>query len=45
VLEVSVKTVESHRAALMERLDIRDVAGLVLYAVRHNLVSTDRPKE
>lgn len=44
VLEVSVKTVETHRAALMERLGIRDIAGLVLYAVRHNLVSVERPK-
>jgi DNA-binding NarL/FixJ family response regulator len=44
-LEVSVKTVETHRAALMERLGIRDVAGLVLYAVRHRLVSVDRPEE
>ena len=41
-LEVSVKTVETHRSALMERLGIRDVAGLVLYAVRQNLVSVDR---
>lgn len=40
-LDVSVKTVETHRAALMERLDIRDVAGLVMYAVRHGLVSVD----
>lgn len=41
VLEVSVKTVESHRSALMERLGIRDVAGLVLYAVRNRLVNVD----
>ncbi len=41
-LEVSVKTVETHRAALMDRLKINDVAGLVLYAVRHGLVSVDR---
>jgi DNA-binding NarL/FixJ family response regulator len=45
VLEVSVKTVETHRAGLMERLGIRDIAGLVLYAVRHNLVSAENPKE
>ena len=44
-LEVSIKTIESHRAALMERLRIRDLAGLVLYAVRHGLVSVDRPQE
>lgn len=43
-LEVSVKTVETHRAALMQRLGIHDVAGLVVYAVRHNLVSVDRPE-
>jgi DNA-binding NarL/FixJ family response regulator len=42
-LDVSVKTVETHRAALMDRLDIHDVAGLVIFAVRHGLVSVDRP--
>ena len=41
-LSVSVKTIETHRAALMDRLGIHDVAGLVLYAVRHKLVSIDR---
>jgi DNA-binding NarL/FixJ family response regulator len=40
-LNVSVKTVETHRAALMERLGIHDIAGLVLYAVRHGLISVD----
>lgn len=43
-LEVSIKTVETHRAALMERLDIHDVAGLVLFAVRHGVISVDRPE-
>ncbi|HVR19484.1 MAG TPA: response regulator transcription factor [Polyangiaceae bacterium] len=42
LLELSVKTVETHRAQLMERLDIHDLAGLVRYAVREGLVSTDR---
>ena len=41
-LNVSVKTVETHRAALMERLDIHDIAGLVLYAVRHGVINVDR---
>jgi DNA-binding NarL/FixJ family response regulator len=40
-LGLSVKTVETHRAHLMERLGIRDVAGLVRYAVRVGLVSPD----
>jgi DNA-binding NarL/FixJ family response regulator len=37
-LSLSVKTVETHRAQLMERLEIRDVAGLVRFAVRSGLV-------
>jgi len=41
-LNVSVKTVETHRAALMERLDIHDIAGLVLFAVRHGVINVDR---
>ena len=41
LLEVSVKTVETHRAQLMERLAIHDVPGLVRYAVRHGMVHID----
>jgi DNA-binding NarL/FixJ family response regulator len=41
LLEVSVKTVETHRASLMERLGIHDLAGLVIYAARHQLVSLE----
>ena len=37
-LKVSSKTVEFHRARLMHRLGIRDVAGLVRYALRTGLV-------
>lgn len=37
-LKLSVKTVETHRAQIMERLGIRDVAGLVRYAMRAGLV-------
>lgn len=37
-LNLSVKTVETHRAQIMERLGIRDVAGLVRYAIRAGLV-------
>src|SRR5579875_224089 len=42
LLDASVKTIESHRASLMERLDIHDVAGLVRYAIRHGLVSPEK---
>jgi len=37
-LGVSIKTVETHRAQLMERLDIHDITGLVRYAIRMGLV-------
>lgn len=41
VLEISVKTVETHRAQLMERLDIHDVAGLVRYAIMVGLIEVE----
>jgi DNA-binding NarL/FixJ family response regulator len=40
-LGLSVKTVDTHRTELMRRLDIHDVAGLVRYAIRRGLVSTE----
>ena len=40
ILKVSVKTVETHRAQLMERLNIHDVPGLVRYAIRIGLVQS-----
>lgn len=41
-LGVSVKTVETHRTQIMQALDIHDVAGLVRYAIRVGLISSDR---
>jgi DNA-binding NarL/FixJ family response regulator len=38
-LELSVKTIETHRLQLMQRIGIRDVAGLTLYAVKNQLVA------
>lgn len=40
-LAISVKTVEAHRLQLMSRLDIHDVPGLVRYAIRQGLVSSE----
>lgn len=37
-LELSTRTVETHRAELMERLKIRDVPGLVKMALRGGLI-------
>lgn len=38
-LNVSIKTVETHRKLLMDRLNIHDVAGLVRYAIRIGVIS------
>ena len=40
-LTLSVKTVESHRTLLMDRLDIHDTAGLVRYAMRRGMISPE----
>jgi DNA-binding NarL/FixJ family response regulator len=40
-LELSVKTVETHRSQLMKQLDIHEIAGLVRYALRTGLISGD----
>ena len=41
ILDVGVKTIETHRARLMESLDIHDVPGLVRFAIRSGLVSSE----
>lgn len=40
-LHLSTKAIEARRARLMDRLDIRDLAGLVRYAIRIGLVSAE----
>lgn len=37
-LTLSIKTIETYRAQIMARLNVRDLAGLVRYAVRNGLV-------
>jgi DNA-binding NarL/FixJ family response regulator len=41
-LGISVKTVEAHRLQLMARLSIHDLPGLVRYAIRSGLVSSEK---
>lgn len=41
ILGISVKTAESHRANIMHKLNIREVAGLVRYAIRQGLIRPD----
>ncbi len=38
LLFISVKTAETHRSRLMQKLDIHETAGLVRYAIRRGLV-------
>jgi DNA-binding NarL/FixJ family response regulator len=42
LLNLSVKTIETHRMHLMARLDLHDVAGVVRYALRTGLISAER---
>ncbi|HRT08454.1 MAG TPA: response regulator transcription factor [Candidatus Paceibacterota bacterium] len=41
ILNISPKTVEYHRAQLMDRLKIHDIPGLVRFALRTGLISTE----
>jgi DNA-binding NarL/FixJ family response regulator len=38
LLEISTRTVENHRASLMERLGLRNQIDLLRYAIRHGLI-------
>ena len=38
LLNISPKTAETHRARIMEKLDIHETAGLVRYAIRRGLI-------
>jgi len=39
-LNLSIKTVESHRMQIMRRLEIHDIPGLVRYAIRKGIISS-----
>jgi DNA-binding NarL/FixJ family response regulator len=43
-LGIHIKTVESHRTELMNRLGVRTIAGLVRYAIRTGLVPAETPE-
>ncbi len=40
-LGIGIKTVETHRAMLMERLNLHDIASLVRYAIRKGFISAE----
>jgi DNA-binding NarL/FixJ family response regulator len=39
-LKLSTKTIDSHREHIMEKLGIRNIAGLTKYAIREGLTSS-----
>jgi DNA-binding NarL/FixJ family response regulator len=39
MLGISVKTAETHRAAIMKKLDLDSLAALVRYAIRNNVIA------
>jgi len=39
ILEISVKTIETHRKQIMDKLDIRNTAGLTKYCIREGLTT------
>ena len=41
-LGISIKTVEKHRASLMQKLNIHDVAGLTRYAIWAGIIENSR---
>jgi len=41
MLNISPKTVETHRSHLMEKLDIHNTAGLTQYAIRKGVIQAD----
>jgi DNA-binding NarL/FixJ family response regulator len=40
-LNISVRTVENHRATLMQRLGLRNQSELIRYTIRHGLIPLD----
>ncbi|MEO0339510.1 MAG: response regulator transcription factor [Bacteroidota bacterium] len=40
-LVISIRTVENHRKSLMEKTDVKNTAGLIIFAIRNQLVVID----
>jgi len=42
ILSISEKTVEKHRANMMEKLQVRNLAGLVRLAIKYGLIDKNQ---
>lgn len=42
-LTISIKTVQAHRASVMEKLSLHDITQLVRFALRHGLIRDELP--
>lgn len=40
-MHVSIKTIEKHRASVMTKLNVQDLAGLIRVAIKYGLISLD----
>jgi DNA-binding NarL/FixJ family response regulator len=40
-LVVSIKTIQAHRANIMEKLELRDITQLVRFAIKHGLIPSE----
>lgn len=40
-LSISIKTIETHKTNILEKLGLKNTAELVRYAVKHNIISID----
>lgn len=43
MLDMSAKTAETHRSNVMRKLDLHSIAGLVLYAIRNDIIYVQAP--
>ena len=43
ILNIAVKTAETHRSNIMSKLDVHSIAKLVLYAVRNEIIHVQSP--
>jgi DNA-binding NarL/FixJ family response regulator len=45
ILGISARTAETHRARIMAKLEIHDIAGLVRYAIAQGLIAVERTND